>query len=49
MLTKLACGWNFFCICHPFGENRFHFRTNSKNVILSMSCPQIKYAILYSL
>ena len=48
MLTKLACGWNFFCICHPFGENRFHFRTNSKYVILSMSCRKsnMQYYIL---
>jgi len=49
MLTTLACGWNFFCICHPFRENNFYFHTSSKYVILSMPChkPNLQYYVLY--
>ena len=48
ILCQLACGWTYFCVCHPLKNNKFYFYSTSDHVLISMQCRRsnIQYYIL---
>lgn len=48
VLCQLACGWTYFCVCHPLKENTFYFYSTSDHALISMQCSRsnMQYYIL---